>query len=82
MNGPVSKLARCVIYTRKSTEYILHSREALHLAFELGELLLEVCRLGRKRLRRLLQIGRVELAQIYEMGADGRLAFRELKENG
>src|SRR3954447_23980051 len=47
----------------RSQHLLLHRREALHLAFELGELLLEVCRLGRKRLRRLLQIGRVELAQ-------------------
>src|SRR6185369_4526927 len=46
----------------RSQHLLLHRREALHLAFELGELLLEVCRLGRKRLRRLLQIGRVELA--------------------
>ena len=57
----------------RSQHLLLHRREALHLAFELGELLLEVCRLGRKRLRRLLQIGRVELAQIPR---DARLELR------
>src|SRR4051812_2485147 len=57
----------------RSQHLFLHRREALHLAFELGELLLEVCRLGRKRLRRLLQIGRVELAQIPR---DARLELR------
>ena len=43
---------------------LLDRREALHLAFELRELLLELLRLGRERLRRLLQVGRVELAEI------------------
>ena len=57
----------------RSQHLLLHRREALHLASELGELLLEVCRLGRKRLRRLLQIGRVELAQIPR---DARLELR------
>ena len=57
----------------RSQHLLLHRREALHLASELGELLLEVCRLGRKRLRRLLQIGRVELAQIPR---DARLKLR------
>ena len=39
-------------------------REAPHLTFEFREFLLETRRLERERLRRLLPIGRVELAEI------------------
>lgn len=42
----------------------LHRRQPLHLAFELGQLLLQMRRLRRQRLRRLLSIGRVELGEI------------------
>src|SRR3977135_3515492 len=42
----------------------LDRREALHLAFEFREFFLEPRRLERERLRRLLPIGRVELAEI------------------
>jgi hypothetical protein len=43
MNGPVSKLARCAIYTRKSTEY------NLELAFNSLNAQREACERGRSR---------------------------------
>ena len=43
---------------------LLVSLEALHLCIELRQLLPEMRRLGRKRLRRLLPVGRIELAEI------------------
>src|SRR5437660_2180863 len=48
----------------RSEHLFLDRREALHLTFEFREFLLETRRLERERLRRLLPIGRVELAEI------------------
>jgi hypothetical protein len=48
----------------------LQHPEALHLFFDLGELLFEMCGLCDERLRWFLSIGGIELAQIGECQID------------